>query len=127
MDATAQPPLQPAEQADFERYARQIQDAANIGNAHNRRLPYESASVLLLRWEDDLTVADDLLALQKLFTERYNYAVQPWSIPSAPDSAEKLAMQLQMLVDGARPGQLLIVYYVGCSYVGADGPLYWAW
>lgn len=130
LDGAAQPPLQPGEQADFERYARQLQENASLANVQNTRrvTPYESASVLLLRWEDDLTVGDDLLALQKLFTDRYNYGVEPWTIPSLPDAGDKLKAQLEMWTESARPGQLLIVYYVGCSYVGQqDGQLYWAW
>lgn len=130
LDGTAQPPLQPADQADFERYARHLQENASISNIQNNRraTPYETASVLLLRWEDDLSVADDLLALQKLFTDRYNYGVEPWSIPSSPDAGDKLKAQLEMWTESARPGQLLIVYYVGCSFVGGqDGLLYWAW
>jgi len=91
------------------------------------RLPYNSASVLLLRWEDDLSVADDLLALQKLFRERYNYRTDSWTIPSCPNPTAKLAIQLAQHVEDARPGHLLVIYYVGYSYVGADNQLYWAW
>lgn len=83
--------------------------------------------MLLLRWEDDLTVADDLLALQKLFRERYNYRTEAWSIPTCPNPTSKLSIQLAQHVEYARPGHLLIIYYVGYSYVGTDNQLYWAW
>ncbi|KFY37408.1 hypothetical protein V495_07192 [Pseudogymnoascus sp. VKM F-4514 (FW-929)] len=122
-----QPPPQPSpDQADLERFARQLQGAASVIETQNNRLPYNSASVLLLRWEDDLSVADDLLALQKLFRERYNYRTEAWNIPTCPNPTSKLSIQLAQHVEYARPGHLLIIYYVGYSYVGRGNQLYWA-
>ena len=74
-----------------------------------------------------MTVADDLLALQKLFTDRYSYGIVPWQIPSSGNPTQELVAQVQKLLDNRLPEQLLIIYYVGTSYVAVDGDLYWAW
>lgn len=127
IDSASQPlPQSSTGDAEFERYARHIQDAANMAGPSPRRGAYESVSVLLLRWEDDLTVADDLLALQKLFTDRYSYGIVPWQIPSSGNPTQELVAQVQKLLDNRLPEQLLIIYYVGTSYVAVDGDLYWA-
>lgn len=82
---------------------------------------------MLLRWEDDLTVEQDLLALEKLFRERFNYRTESWSIPSCPNPNVKLSIQMAQQIEYARPGHLLIIYYAGYSFIGADHNLYWAW
>lgn len=98
-----------------------------MAGSAQRRGNYESVTVLLLRWEDDLTVADDLLALQKLFTDRYSYGIVPYVIPSTGNPTQDLVGQVQKLLVSRVPEQLLIIYYVGTSYVAVDGDLYWAW
>jgi hypothetical protein len=122
-----QPHPPPHEQNDFERFARHLQDAASLIYTQANRSQYNSVSVLLLRWEDDHTVEHDLLGLLKLFRERYNYRTESWSIPSCPNPNVKLSMQMAQHIEYARPGHLLIVYYVGYSFVGPDHNLYWAW
>lgn len=123
----APPPPPPPEHNDFERFARHLQDAASLIYTQANRSQYNSVSVLLLRWEDDLSVEHDLLGLQALFRERYNYRTESWSIPSCPNPNVKLSMQMAQHIEYARPGHLLIVYYVGYSFVGSDRNLYWAW
>jgi hypothetical protein len=121
-------PLPPAaEHNDLERFARHLQDAASLIYNHANRSQYNSVSVLLIRWEDDLSVEHDLLNLQKVFRERYNYRTESWSIPSCPNPNVKLSIQLAQQIEYARLGHLLIVYYVGYSFVGSDHHLYWAW
>jgi hypothetical protein len=84
-------------------------------------------SVLLIRWEEDLGVENELAALAQVFQERYNYPVNAWAIPSGPNSNAKISSQVAQQIEYARPGHLLIVYYVGYSFVGSDNNLYWAW
>lgn len=98
-----------------------------LGSPGGQRVAHSGASVLLLRWEEDLSVADDLAALQKLFRERYNYATDSWTIPACADSTAKLAVRLAQHVEYGRPDNLRIVYYVGYSYVDMERQLYWAW
>jgi hypothetical protein len=95
--------------------------------AQANRSPYTSVSVLLLRWEDDLSVEQDLLQLQKVFRERFNYRTESWSIPSCANPSIKLTMQMASYIECARSDHLLIVYYAGYGFVGLDHHLYWAW
>lgn len=96
--------------------------------AQANRPPYTSVSVLLLRWEDDLTVKEDLLQLQKVFQERFNYRTESWTIPNCPNPSVKLTMQMANHIEyNTRSDHLLIVYYAGYGYVGSDHNLYWAW
>jgi hypothetical protein len=123
----APPSLPHPDNNDLERFARHIQDAASLIYNQENRTQYDSVSVLLLRWEDDTSVENELLSLSKLFRERYNYRTESWSIPSCPNPNVKLSMQIAQHIEYTPPGHLLIVYYVGHSFVGADHNLYWAW
>lgn len=129
-DYKALPPVQdavpPPERTNFESFARHLQDAAMLIYAQANRSPYASVSVLLLRWEDDLTVAHDLTQLEKVFRERFNYRTETWNIPSCPNPSIKLTVQMAQHIEFARPDQLLIVYYAGIGFVGSDHSLYWA-
>ncbi|KAH8601043.1 hypothetical protein B0O99DRAFT_503231, partial [Bisporella sp. PMI_857] len=116
----------PPERTDFESFARHLQDAAMLLYAQANRSPYTSVSVLLLRWEDDMSVEQDLLQLQKVFRERYNFRTESWCIPSGPNPSVKLTMQMAQHVEFARSDHLLIVYYAGYGFVGSDHHLYWA-
>lgn len=88
--------------------------------------PYTSASVLLLRWEDDTSVEKELVALEKVFRDKYNYHTDKWAIPTVPNPSSKLGMQLASFMDHARSDHLLIIYYAGHGYVGENKQLYWA-
>jgi len=125
------PPVQdaapPPERTDFVSFARLLQDAAMLIYAQANRSPYASVSVLLLRWEDDATVEQDLLQLEKLFRERFNYRTESWCIPSCPNPSMKLTLQMGQHLEYARQDHLWIVYYAGYGFVGSDHNLYWAW
>ncbi|EPE29352.1 hypothetical protein GLAREA_00512 [Glarea lozoyensis ATCC 20868] len=129
-DYKAMPPVQdaapPPERTDFESFARHLQDAAMLIYAQANRSPYTSATVLLLRWEDEMSVEPDLSSLEKMFRERFNYRTETWSIPSCPNPSVKLTMQMAQHIEYARPDHLLIVYYAGHSFIGSDHNLYWA-
>ncbi|OIW28985.1 hypothetical protein CONLIGDRAFT_403080 [Coniochaeta ligniaria NRRL 30616] len=131
----AQQQFQPAEHAapailperhDFESFARHLQDAAMLIYRQTQKCPYSSVSVLLLRWEEDTSVENDLVALEKVFRERYNYHTDKWQIPTVPNPSIKLGVQMASFLENARPDHLLIVYYAGHGYVGPDNQLYWA-
>lgn len=92
-----------------------------------QKSPYSSVSVLLLRWEEDESVEQDLLALEAVLRERYNYHTDKWNIPTVPNPSIKLGVQMASFLDNARPDHLLIIYYAGHGFVGADDHLYWAW
>jgi hypothetical protein len=44
-----------------------------------------------------------------------------------PNPSIKLGVQMASFLEHARPNHLLIIYYAGYGYVGADNQLYWAW
>lgn len=90
------------------------------------RPPYGDVSVLLLSWEEDRSADDDVAALQQVLQNKYNYATQRWQIPTAPNPSSKLCFQISTFLENARPSHLLIIYYAGHGYVGADGHMYWA-
>ncbi|KAK3941273.1 zinc finger Y-chromosomal protein 1 [Diplogelasinospora grovesii] len=119
-------PVAPSERHDFEAFARHLQDAAMHIYQQTLRSQHTSVSVLMLRWEEDGSVDKDLLALEKVFRERYNYHVDRWQIPATPNPSIKLGAQIISFLEHARPDHLYIIYYAGNSYVGSDGQLYWA-
>ncbi|KAJ9141751.1 Zinc finger and BTB domain-containing protein 11 [Pleurostoma richardsiae] len=121
-----QEPAPVAERHDFESFARHLQDAAMLIYHQTQKSPYTSVSVLLLRWEEDTSVEQDLATLEKVFRERYNYHTDTWSIPTVPNPSIKLGVQMASFLEHARPDHLLIIYYAGYGYVGADNQLYWA-
>ena len=91
-----------------------------------KRPSYTSASVLLLRWEEDTSVEHELVALEKVFREKYSYHTDKWAIPTVPNPSIKLGVQMAAFMDNARSDHLLIIYYAGHGYVGPDKQLYWA-
>lgn len=95
--------------------------------AQANRASYASASVLLLRWEDDTSVTADVQALHAVLQDRFNFRTTHWSIPTCPNPLAKLTLQLAQQIDFARPDHLLIIYYAGYGFVGSDSHLYWAW
>ncbi|CAP72575.1 uncharacterized protein PODANS_2_70 [Podospora anserina S mat+] len=116
----------PPERHEFEAFARHLQDAAMHIHQQTLKPQHTSVSVLMLRWEDDTSVEQDLLALEKVFIERYNYHTDKWAIPTVPNPSIKLGVQMASFLDNARPDHLLIIYYAGHGYVGSDNQLYWA-
>ncbi|KAL8363457.1 hypothetical protein RB601_009297 [Gaeumannomyces tritici] len=114
------------ERHDFEAFARHLQDAAMLIFRQTQRSPYSGVSVLLLRWEEDLSVEKDLANLEAVLRERYNYHTDRWSIPTVPNPSIKLGIQMATFLEHARTDHLLIIYYAGHGYVGADNHLYWA-
>lgn len=91
------------------------------------RPSYTDVSVLLLRWEEDESVNEDLLALEQVLQKQYNYHTERWQIPTVANPSIKLGVQMAAFLDQARSNHLLIIYYAGHGYVGSDGHLYWAW
>ncbi|KAI9150412.1 LOW QUALITY PROTEIN: hypothetical protein HJFPF1_10178 [Paramyrothecium foliicola] len=127
-----QPQLHPnqdvpiSERHDFESFARHLQDAAMLIQRQTERIPYSNVSVLLLRWEEDLSVNDDLIDLEQVLQKQYNYHTQQWHIPTVANPSIKLGVQMAAFLENAKPNHLLIIYYAGHGFVGADGQLYWA-
>lgn len=114
------------ERHDFESFARHLQDAAMLIYRQTRKSPYSAVSVLMLRWEEDVAVDQELLSLEKAFRENYNYHTEIWHIPTVPNPSIKLGVQMALFLEHARPDHLLIIYYAGHGYVGLDNQLYWA-
>ncbi|KUI60601.1 Zinc finger and BTB domain-containing protein 11 [Cytospora mali] len=120
-------PASAAERHGFEPFARHLQDAAMFIYRKMQKTPsYTSASVLLLRWEDDTSVEHELVALEKVFRDKYNYHTDKWAIPTVPNPSIKLGVQMASFMDHARSDHLLIIYYAGHGYLGPDKQLYWA-
>ncbi|KAK3325150.1 hypothetical protein B0H66DRAFT_111059 [Apodospora peruviana] len=114
------------ERHDFEAFARHLQDAAMHIYQQTLKPHHTSVSVLLLRWEEDMSVEPDLLALENVFQERYKYHTDRWAIPTVPNPSIKLGVQMAAFLENARPDHLLIIYYAGHGFVGPDNQLYWA-
>ncbi|KAL2196588.1 hypothetical protein P885DRAFT_38032 [Corynascus similis CBS 632.67] len=114
------------ERDEFEAFARHLQDAAIHIQQQTLRPKHTSVSVLMLRWEDDTSVQSDMLALERVFQERYHYHTDKWAIPTVPNPSVKLGVRIASFLDNARPDHLLIIYYAGHGYVGPDNQLYWA-
>lgn len=91
------------------------------------RHPYTDVSVLLLRWEEDNSVDEDLVALEQVFQKQYNFRTERWNIPTVANPSIKLGVQMASFLDNARSNHLLIIYYAGHGYAGSDGQLFWAW
>lgn len=91
------------------------------------RPPYSHVSVLLLSWEDDPSVDQDVAAFEAILRSKYNYVTRRWQIPTVPNPSIKLGVQMASFLENARPNHLLIIYYAGHGFVGSDGHLYWAW
>ncbi|KAF4928968.1 hypothetical protein CGCVW01_v001690 [Colletotrichum viniferum] len=119
------PEAPPAERHDFESFARHLQDAAMLIQRQTERPPYDSVSVLLLRWEEDTSAEADLTALENILRDRYNYRTDRWTIPTVPNPSIKLGVQMASFLEHGRNNHLLIIYYAGYGYV-ADNQLYWA-
>lgn len=124
-EAPAPAPL--SERHDFESFARHLQDAAMLIQRQTERHPYTDVSVLLLRWEEDESVDEDLAALEQVFQKQYKFRTERWHIPTVANPSIKLGVQMASFLEHARANQLLIIYYAGHGYVGSDGQLYWAW
>lgn len=115
-----------SERSDFESFARHLQDAAMLIYSQANRSPYTSVSVLLLRWEDDQSVEQDFLQLEKLFQDHFNYRTESWCIPNCPNPEADLTTQMDQHLGYSRPDHLWIVYYTGYGFLGSDLNLYWA-
>jgi hypothetical protein len=115
------------ERHDFESFARHLQDAAMLIQRQTERPPYSSVSVLLLRWEEDMSAEPDLVALEAVLKERYHYRTEKWNIPTVPNPSIKLGVQMASFLEHARANHLLVIYYTGFGYVGSDNQLFWAW
>ncbi|KAK0728724.1 hypothetical protein B0T26DRAFT_849337 [Lasiosphaeria miniovina] len=115
-----------AQRHDFEAFARHLQDVAMHIYQQTLKPQHTGVSVLMLRWEEDRSVEKDLLALEKVFRERYNYHTDRWTIPTVPNPSIKLGVQMASFLENACPDHLLIIYYAGHGYVGPDNQLYWA-
>lgn len=83
--------------------------------------------MLLLRWEEDKSVEKDLVELEAVLRDCYNYQTDKWTIPSVHNPSIKLSVQMASYMENARPDHLLVIYYAGHGYVGMDNHLYWAW
>ncbi|KAG6014830.1 hypothetical protein E4U54_004801 [Claviceps lovelessii] len=111
---------------DFESFARHLQDAAMLIQRQTERPPYNHVSVLLLSWEKDASVDEDMAAFEAVLHNKYNYATHRWKIPNLPNPSIKLGVQMASFLQNAGPSHLLIIYYAGHGFVDGDGHLYWA-
>ncbi|KAK4152545.1 hypothetical protein C8A00DRAFT_16145 [Chaetomidium leptoderma] len=114
------------ERDEFEAFARHLQDAAIHIQQQALQPKHTHVSVLMLRWEEDTSIEPDLLALERVFRDRYHYNIDKWTIPTVPNPSTKLGIRMSSFLDNAQPDHLLIVYYTGHGYIGPDNQLYWA-
>ncbi|KAI1778150.1 hypothetical protein F4818DRAFT_405048 [Hypoxylon cercidicola] len=116
----------PPERHEFESFARHLQDAAMLIYRQSQKSPYTDVSVLILRWEEDNAIEHDLVALDQVFRERYNYRTERFNIPTVANPSIKLGVRVASFLEQASPDHLFIIYYAGFGYVGVDSQLYWA-
>ena len=121
------PPPPPPERHEFESFARHLQDAAMLIYRQTQKSPYAKVSALFLTWEDDHAAEHEVVALESVLRDRYNYRTESWSIPSVPNPSVKLGIRVASFLENALPDHLLIVYYAGHSFVGADNQVFWTW
>ena len=71
--------------------------------------------MVLLNWlEDDLGTIDELIKLEKLFKDWFDYSAEVWRIPSSQQAEWELDQKLSIVTGQYRGGDdLLIVYYGG--------------
>ncbi|KAI0386891.1 hypothetical protein F5Y04DRAFT_73478 [Hypomontagnella monticulosa] len=119
-------PPPPPERHEFESFARHLQDAAMLIYRQTQKSPYTKTSVLILRWEEDNAVEQELTDLDHVLRERYNYRTERFNIPTIANPSVKLGVRMASFLENAAPDHLLIIYYAGYGYVGADNQLYWA-
>jgi hypothetical protein len=91
-----------------------------------QKYPYANVSVLILRWEEDSAADQELASLEQVLSERYYYRTDRWNIPTVPNPSLKLGIRMASFLEDAAPDHLLIVYYAGCGYIGADNNVFWA-
>ncbi len=114
------------EAKDFEHFARHLQDAAMFVYDTSNEPKYTAASVLLLRWKDDHTVEDDLVRLESLCKEQFGFRTEQVCIPECYEADASVIIKISIVAKSIQPNQLLIVYYAGYSFLGADSVMYWA-
>ena len=68
----------------------------------------------------------ELLSLEGVLRDQYNYRTERWNIPTVANPSIKLGVQMASFLENARPDHLLIIYYAGHGYAGVDNQLYWA-
>lgn len=91
-----------------------------------QKSPYTKTSVLILRWEEDNAIEHELVALDQVLRDRYNYRTERYNIPPAANPSVKLGVRMASFLEHAAPDHLLIIYYAGYGYVGVDNQLFWA-
>lgn len=116
----------PVGRHDFESFARHLQDAAVYIQRQTERPPYRDVFVLLLSWEADSTVDEDIFALEQVLRMKYNFHAQRWQIPEVSNSSIKLGIHIASFLEYARLNHLIIIYYAGYGLLGSDGHIYWA-
>ncbi|KAI1380692.1 hypothetical protein F4677DRAFT_404329 [Hypoxylon crocopeplum] len=119
-------PPPPPERHEFESFARHLQDAAMLIFRQSQKSPYTRTSVLIIRWEEDHAIEQDLGTLDQVLRERYNYRTERFNIPAVANPSIKLGVRMASFLEQAAPDHLLIVYYAGYGFVGADNQLFWA-
>lgn len=124
---------EPAEQSnahqDFEQMRKTLQDAASFAEAQpneNTRMAYNNVNVLLLRWDADIDVDNDLQALKKMFAERYNFSTEVYTLPSSEDVEAKLCTEVSRNIASTPLETLLIIYYAGHAAFDSNQALSWA-
>ncbi|KAI5861215.1 hypothetical protein GGS23DRAFT_158421 [Durotheca rogersii] len=119
-------PPPPPERHEFESFARHLQDAAMLIYRQTQKSPYTKASVLLLSWSEDNSVEEDLVGLDQVLRDRFNYRTERFAIPATATASTKLGIRMASFLERAGPDHLLIIYYAGYAYAGADNQLFWA-
>jgi hypothetical protein len=76
---------------------------------------YAAVNVLMLTWKDnDLEIEDEVIRLERIFREHFNYFVWHYHIPSR-DPQTQLALRVVQFINnfGGNDGNLILVYYSG--------------
>lgn len=111
---------------DLEQFA-QIESSLNATFFPNAsRNIYKEVHVLMLSWEGgDTVVHDQLISLQGVFRDEFQFQTEDWLIPSARCYRELDVKLSEFLKDYDAVDNLLLIYYGGHGCLDEDRSSLW--
>jgi hypothetical protein len=114
----------------LEEFGKRLQRASQAVFPNDMKSRYTKVHVLLLCWEDGdpkLPVFRELMKLENIFREDYNFETEVWKIPSEKSHRDLSIKILEVvgLEDDSRDC-LKIVYYGGHGLLALNRQLLWS-
>ena len=124
-ESLTHPPTLTFEHRLWEEFANDV-NTASASRFPRQRRRYVGAHVLLLNWlEDDLGTESELIEVEAVFKEHFDYTTERWKIPSK--NAQHELFQKIASLTGQVDGQdrLLVIYYGGHGDTNRNGYCTW--